>query len=391
MGRLFCGDVGVEILFDDMEVGVGGAAEVFELVAGEFEVGTGADFLVDTGGADFVADGELAGVVGFVVPAFEPDPDIFLVMEEFAAVAGGDGAENSATEAGLGVNEVAAGHEGGAAERFRGVGGGGWVGDGAGWDMFVGGDIAVGLGAGVGDFEGVLDAGAGDFGSAGGFGWGLRGLSFCFCASFCSGLGTSLSAGLSTGLSAGGLLGFTRVAAGFMVGFGGLERRFEGFGRLLDGSFEFRGRVFELFSGVIERLGTGRALRNFLGGFGLGFGGLSGGFRGKLSRFGGELCGFSAGGLNLGAVSLVLFRHALLERLADLLGFSGGRLLFFREAGVLTIVFTLNIGGFDTCLASVIISYRDARHAAISCAIFMISWYSSTDSGVSKSSASIGR
>lgn len=69
---------------------MGGAAEVFEFVASELEVGAGADFLVDARGADLVADGELVRAVGFVVPAFEPDPDVFLVVEEFAAMVSRD-------------------------------------------------------------------------------------------------------------------------------------------------------------------------------------------------------------------------------------------------------------------------------------------------------------
>lgn len=137
--------MGIEVFFDEAQVSVGGAAEVFEFVAGEFEVGAGADFLVDTRGADLVADGELVRAAGFVVPAFEPDPDVFLVVEEFAAMAGGDGAENCAAEARFGVDKVILRHEGGATEWLQ--------------------SRSILLG-GVVDFEGILDAGTGDFSSA---------------------------------------------------------------------------------------------------------------------------------------------------------------------------------------------------------------------------------
>ena len=112
--------MGIEVFFDEAQVSMGSAAEVFELVASEFKVSTGADFLVDTRGADLVADGELVRAAGFVVPAFEPDPDVFLVVEEFAAMAGGNGSENRATETRFGVDEIILRHEGGAAERFQG-------------------------------------------------------------------------------------------------------------------------------------------------------------------------------------------------------------------------------------------------------------------------------
>lgn len=172
---LFCGDVRIEVFFDDVEVSVGGAAEVFELIASKLEVAASADFLVDAGGADLVADGELAGVVGFVAPTLKPDPDVFLVVEEFATMAGRNGTENGAAEVRFGVDEVATGHESSATKRLRGVSrGGGRISDGAGRGVVVSWSIVRGgvlrLGAGVGDFEGVLDAGAGNLGDTRGLG-----------------------------------------------------------------------------------------------------------------------------------------------------------------------------------------------------------------------------
>ena len=100
----------IEVSFDEVKVGVGGAAEIFQLGAFELEILTGAEFFVNTGGADFVADGELLRMTGGVGPRFVPDPDVVFIVEEFAAVTSGNGSEKSATIAGLGVDEfVAAG------------------------------------------------------------------------------------------------------------------------------------------------------------------------------------------------------------------------------------------------------------------------------------------
>ena len=115
----------IEVSFDEVKVGVGGAAEIFQLSAFELKILTGAEFFVNTGGADFVADGELLRMTGGVGPRFVPDPDVVFIVEEFAAVTGGNGAEKGAAVAGLGVDEfVAAGVNGesGGGQGVRSVG-----------------------------------------------------------------------------------------------------------------------------------------------------------------------------------------------------------------------------------------------------------------------------
>lgn len=215
--RLSGSGVWVEIFFDNIEVGVGSATEVLELVAGEFEVAAGADFLVDARGANFVADGELVLMIGLVAPAFEPDPNILSVMEEFAAMTSRDGPKNCAAEAGFGVDEVVFGHESGAAKRFRGVNGGVGVIEFDGWGNV--GLRHIGLRGGglvsaelsnviivialmvrsvqvVRDFEGVLDVSTGDLGDAGVLN-GLRGFVAGGLRLLLSGFGGFLGGSLS--------------------------------------------------------------------------------------------------------------------------------------------------------------------------------------------------
>ena len=98
----------IEVGFDEVKIGVGGAAEVFQLGAGELDILTGGEFFVDAGGADFVADGELLGLTGLIGPGFVPDPDVVAVVEELATMTERDGTEESAAVAGFEVDEVAA-------------------------------------------------------------------------------------------------------------------------------------------------------------------------------------------------------------------------------------------------------------------------------------------
>ena len=98
----------VEVSFDEVEVGVSGTAEVLQLSAFELDILTGTELLVDASGANFVANCKLVcGTVGGG-PGLVPEPDVVLVMEKFAAMASGDGAEKSAAVAGFEVDEVAA-------------------------------------------------------------------------------------------------------------------------------------------------------------------------------------------------------------------------------------------------------------------------------------------
>lgn len=109
----------VEVLFDHSEIGTGGFAEVFELVALQLQVFTGGDFLEHAGWTHFIAHGQLARVAGLVRPIFVPNPDILAVVEEFAVVTLWYRTKNPTTETRLGVDKVGTGRLSGGDNRRR--------------------------------------------------------------------------------------------------------------------------------------------------------------------------------------------------------------------------------------------------------------------------------
>lgn len=98
----------IKVLFNNLKIEASGSTEIVKFPAIKTDVFAGGEFFIDTRGADFVADDELVEGFRAARPVFVPNPDTGLVMEEFAAMAGGDGAKNLAAEMRFGVDEFGA-------------------------------------------------------------------------------------------------------------------------------------------------------------------------------------------------------------------------------------------------------------------------------------------
>jgi len=94
----------VKILFNHIEIGAGGLAEVIKFITFELEIFTGGNFFINTIQPNLVADSHLVRIMGLILPVFIPNPNILLVMEEFAAMSFGYRAKNGAAEARFGIN-----------------------------------------------------------------------------------------------------------------------------------------------------------------------------------------------------------------------------------------------------------------------------------------------